>query len=118
MPDARVEQVRAGCELLRLVTSPANALEILRVFFNTDVSDAIGPIKSDTLVLHAREDPIIPFNEGRTLASLIPMRNSSRSKAAITSSKRASRPGSCFLPHYRNSSPYPMTHASDLPGKR
>jgi pimeloyl-ACP methyl ester carboxylesterase/DNA-binding CsgD family transcriptional regulator len=72
MPKAHFEQIRAGCELLRVATSPANALEILRVFFKSDVSDQVARIKSDTLVLHAREDPIIPFNEGRTLASLIP----------------------------------------------
>ena len=72
MPDASADQIRAACDLLRLATSPANALEILRIFFNTDVSTAVARIKADTLVLHAREDPIIPFNEGRTLASLIP----------------------------------------------
>ena len=72
MPEAHVEQIRAGCELLRLTTSPENALEILRIFFNADVSSLVARIKSDTLVIHAREDPIIPFNEGRALASLIP----------------------------------------------
>jgi pimeloyl-ACP methyl ester carboxylesterase/DNA-binding CsgD family transcriptional regulator len=72
MPDASADQIRSACDLLRLTTSPENALEILRNFFNADVSELVSKIKVDTLVLHAREDPIIPFNEGRTLASLIP----------------------------------------------
>ena len=72
MPDARGDQIQSACDLLRETTSPENALEILRVFFNADVSESVGRIRLDTLVLHAREDPIIPFNEGRTLASLIP----------------------------------------------
>ncbi len=71
MPDASADQIRSACDLLRLTTSPENALEILRNFFNADVSESVSRVKSDTLVLHAREDPIIPFNEGRTLASLI-----------------------------------------------
>jgi pimeloyl-ACP methyl ester carboxylesterase/DNA-binding CsgD family transcriptional regulator len=72
MPDASADQIQSACDLLRLTTSPENALEILRVFFNADVSESVSGIRVDTLVLHAREDPIIPFNEGRTLASLIP----------------------------------------------
>jgi pimeloyl-ACP methyl ester carboxylesterase/DNA-binding CsgD family transcriptional regulator len=72
MPDASADQIRSACDLLRLTTSPENALEILRNFFNTDLSDSVSRVRVDTLVLHAREDPIIPFNEGRTLASLIP----------------------------------------------
>jgi pimeloyl-ACP methyl ester carboxylesterase/DNA-binding CsgD family transcriptional regulator len=72
MPDASADQIRSACDLLRLTTSPENALEILRNFFTADVSESVSGIRVDTLVLHAREDPIIPFNEGRTLASLIP----------------------------------------------
>ena len=72
MPDASAEKIRSACDLLRLTTSPENALELLRNFFNADVSELVSRISVDTLVLHAHEDPIIPLNEGRTLASLIP----------------------------------------------
>jgi pimeloyl-ACP methyl ester carboxylesterase/DNA-binding CsgD family transcriptional regulator len=71
MPDANVEQVRSACDLLRATTSPANGLEILRVFFHADVAPIVPTIRAETLVLHAREDPIIPFSEGRALAALI-----------------------------------------------
>ena len=72
MPDASAERCRAYSDLLRLTTSPANAVALLRVFFEADVLEAAPRIRSPTLVLHAREDPIIPFDEGRLVASLIP----------------------------------------------
>jgi DNA-binding NarL/FixJ family response regulator len=41
------------------------------MFFEAHVLEAAPLIRSPTLVLHAREDPIIPFDEGRLVASLI-----------------------------------------------
>jgi pimeloyl-ACP methyl ester carboxylesterase/DNA-binding CsgD family transcriptional regulator len=72
IPDASADQIRSYSDLLRLTTSPVNALEILRAFFAADVLEIVPKIRVATLVMHAREDPIIPFNEGRTVASLIP----------------------------------------------
>jgi pimeloyl-ACP methyl ester carboxylesterase/DNA-binding CsgD family transcriptional regulator len=71
MPEASADRCRAYCDLLRLTTSPANAVELLRVFFEADVLETAARVRSPTLVLHAREDPIIPFDEGRLVASLI-----------------------------------------------
>jgi pimeloyl-ACP methyl ester carboxylesterase/DNA-binding CsgD family transcriptional regulator len=71
MPEASAERCRAYSDLLRLTTSPANAVALLRMFFEADVLEAAPRIRSPTLVLHAREDPIIPFDEGRLVASLI-----------------------------------------------
>jgi pimeloyl-ACP methyl ester carboxylesterase/DNA-binding CsgD family transcriptional regulator len=71
MPEASAERCRAYSDLLRLTTSPANAVALLRMFFEADVLEAASRIRSRTLVLHAREDPIIPFDEGRLVASLI-----------------------------------------------
>jgi pimeloyl-ACP methyl ester carboxylesterase/DNA-binding CsgD family transcriptional regulator len=72
MPDASADRCRAYSDLLRLTTSPVNAVALLRAFFEADVLDAASRVRSPTLVLHAREDPIIPFDEGRLVASLIP----------------------------------------------
>jgi pimeloyl-ACP methyl ester carboxylesterase/DNA-binding CsgD family transcriptional regulator len=72
MPEANADQIDSYCNLLRLTTSPTNALELLRAFFEADVSKSVPKIRTPTLVLHAREDPIIPFNEGRTIAALVP----------------------------------------------
>jgi pimeloyl-ACP methyl ester carboxylesterase/DNA-binding CsgD family transcriptional regulator len=71
MPEASADQCRAYSDLLRLTTSPANAVALLRVFFEADVLEAAPRVRCPTLVLHAREDPIIPFDEGRLVASLI-----------------------------------------------
>jgi pimeloyl-ACP methyl ester carboxylesterase/DNA-binding CsgD family transcriptional regulator len=71
MPEASADQCRAYSDLLRLTTSPANAAALLRVFMEADVLEAAQRVRSPTLVLHAREDPIIPFDEGRLVASLI-----------------------------------------------
>ena len=72
MPDARVERLRSHNELLRRTTSPANTVSLLRAFFEADVLDIVPQIRCPTLVLHAHEDAIIPFDEGRLVASLIP----------------------------------------------
>jgi pimeloyl-ACP methyl ester carboxylesterase/DNA-binding CsgD family transcriptional regulator len=71
MPGASAERCHAYGELLRLTTSPANALALLQVFFEADVLAEVPKVRCPTLVLHAREDPIIPFDEGRLVASLI-----------------------------------------------
>jgi hypothetical protein len=41
MPDASADQIGSACDLLRLTTSPENALEILRNFFTADVSEIL-----------------------------------------------------------------------------
>jgi pimeloyl-ACP methyl ester carboxylesterase len=70
--DASTEQFRSYYELLRLTASPANVVALLRAYFQTDASDAVPQIGCPTLVMHARQDSMIPFDEGRQLASLIP----------------------------------------------
>jgi pimeloyl-ACP methyl ester carboxylesterase/DNA-binding CsgD family transcriptional regulator len=72
MPDGNLEQFRAFDELARLSTTPATASRILRSFFNVDVSELARQVQCPTLVLHARQDAAIPFDEGRSLAALIP----------------------------------------------
>ena len=72
VPDANAEQFRSYHELLRLTASPANVVALLRAYFQSDALDAVPQIRCPTLVLHARQDPMIPFDEGRLVASLIP----------------------------------------------
>lgn len=73
MPDATGEQARAFNELMRHTTTPANAAKLLRAHWTEVDNRAVGPqIKCPTLVLHAREDARIPFEEGRSLAAIIP----------------------------------------------
>jgi pimeloyl-ACP methyl ester carboxylesterase/DNA-binding CsgD family transcriptional regulator len=72
MPDADLEQLRSYGDLLRLTTSPENAAALVQAFFEADVLEHVPRVRCPTLVLHAREDAIIPFEEGRLVASLIP----------------------------------------------
>lgn len=72
MPDATPEQIRSYNELLRLTTSPETAIQLVRSFWATDVTDAAASVICPTLILHARGDEIMPFEEGRLVASQIP----------------------------------------------
>jgi pimeloyl-ACP methyl ester carboxylesterase len=40
--------------------------------WSDDLSDLARQVAVPTLVLHAREDAVVPFEEGRRLAALIP----------------------------------------------
>jgi pimeloyl-ACP methyl ester carboxylesterase/DNA-binding CsgD family transcriptional regulator len=72
MPDATAEQFRSYYELLHLTASPANVVALLQAYFQSDALNAVPQVNCPTLVLHARQDPMIPFDEGRLVASLIP----------------------------------------------
>lgn len=72
MPDASAEYFRSYNDLLRLTTSPANAIALLRTYWLADVLEIVPRVQSPTLVLHARQDAVIPFEEGRLIAGLIP----------------------------------------------
>jgi pimeloyl-ACP methyl ester carboxylesterase/DNA-binding CsgD family transcriptional regulator len=72
MPDAAPELVRAFDELVRRTTSPGTTVKKLRSFWEADVFNIVSQVSCPSLVLHAREDSIIPFVEGRLVASMIP----------------------------------------------
>jgi pimeloyl-ACP methyl ester carboxylesterase/DNA-binding CsgD family transcriptional regulator len=72
IPDATTEQTQAYNELLRQTTSPANAIRLLRILWEQDVHEAVPRVRCPTLVLHPRGNSIVPFEEGRKLAALIP----------------------------------------------
>lgn len=72
IPDANAEQLRSYHEILRRTASPENVVALLQAYFRSDASGALPKIRCPTLVLHAREDPMISFEEGRRIASLIP----------------------------------------------
>lgn len=71
-PDASAEQSQSLAELLRHATSPATALAFLRTAFRIDLQEIVPKIRCPTLVLHSRGDSIIPFEQGRSVAGLIP----------------------------------------------
>ena len=72
MPDATAEQVQWFNELQRISTSAENATRIRTASGQIDVLGRLREVSVPTLVLHARGDQRVPFDEGRQLASLIP----------------------------------------------
>jgi pimeloyl-ACP methyl ester carboxylesterase/DNA-binding CsgD family transcriptional regulator len=72
MPDATAEQMRWFNELQRVSTTGDNAACVQEIASNINVLDRLSRVTAPTLVLHARRDARVPFDQGRTLASLIP----------------------------------------------
>lgn len=72
IPGASSEQVHAYNDMLRQATTPAIAMAMQRSFHVTDVRATVPNVRCPTLVLHSRDNAIVPFDEGRRVASLIP----------------------------------------------
>ena len=72
VPGGTAEQWRWFTDMMRRATSPQTALRILRLWQTLDVSDVARQVRCPTLVLHARRDAIVPYEEGKLMASLIP----------------------------------------------
>lgn len=71
-PEATTAELRALETQMRLCVSPENAVRLESEMHQVDVRDLARQVSAPTLVLHARGDEGVPFEEGRLLASLIP----------------------------------------------
>lgn len=71
-PDATAAQHGWFNQLQRMSTSPENAVRLQHAFAEIDVRDLLGKVAVPTLVLHARDDAVVPFSAGRALAAHIP----------------------------------------------
>ena len=72
IPDGTPEQLRWFNDLQRVSTSPENAARLIAELHRLDVRELAAKVGVPTLVLHARHDARIPYEEGRLLAALIP----------------------------------------------
>jgi pimeloyl-ACP methyl ester carboxylesterase/DNA-binding CsgD family transcriptional regulator len=72
MPNGTLEQIGSMSELQQVASSAANATRIVHSLYDIDVSASAPRIRCPTLVLHARRDLRVPFEEGRLIASAIP----------------------------------------------
>lgn len=72
MPDATPDQVNWFNELQRISAAPEVAARIQTANNNIDVSELLPQVHVPTLVLHVRDDGIVPFEAGRRLAASIP----------------------------------------------
>ena len=72
IPGGTVEQQTWFNEMCKRSVSSENAAAILEARGQTDVADLLSQVRVPTLVIHARDDNVVSFNEGRLLASSIP----------------------------------------------
>lgn len=72
IPDATHQQHLWFSELARRSASGESAARILEARGHTNVVGLLDKVRVPTLVLHARDDAVVSFNEGRLLASTIP----------------------------------------------
>jgi pimeloyl-ACP methyl ester carboxylesterase/DNA-binding CsgD family transcriptional regulator len=72
VPGASDEQIGWFNELCRKTASAEMAARLLETRAEIDVSHLLEKVGTPTLILHSREDDVVPIVEGRTLAAGIP----------------------------------------------
>jgi pimeloyl-ACP methyl ester carboxylesterase/DNA-binding CsgD family transcriptional regulator len=71
-PGGTLEHLRSWSNQQRAATSSETAVRLLRIGWNVDVTEAARKIKCPVLIVHPERDAVVPIEEGRLLASLIP----------------------------------------------
>jgi len=71
-PDATKEQADWFNDLQRVSCSPENAVRYLEAAGSIDVTELLGKVSVPTLVMHARDEVRVPFENGRRMAAAIP----------------------------------------------
>lgn len=72
MPEAAEKEHRWLAELQRRTATPAMAAQLWQAFHKINVGHLAKQVKVPTLIFHVTGDKVVPFEEGRKLASLIP----------------------------------------------
>jgi DNA-binding CsgD family transcriptional regulator len=72
LPDGSAGLYAAFDELQRVSATPDVAYRLRGMFDSIDVTRLCGQVLAPTLVMHLRDDGVVPFEEGRLLAALIP----------------------------------------------
>ena len=71
VPEARPEQIVWFNELCRRTTSPEMAARLLTARADINVRALLSQVRVPTLVVHARNDEVVPFSAGKLLATEI-----------------------------------------------
>jgi len=72
LPGGTAEQWDWFNELQKVSVSPENAVRLRTANDNVDVTDLLEKVTVPTLVMHCKDDGIVPFSEGRRMAAMIP----------------------------------------------
>ncbi|HSV80752.1 MAG TPA: alpha/beta fold hydrolase [Ramlibacter sp.] len=70
-PGASADEMRSFNELQRVACTPGQAANIRRLIADYDASPQLGQVRCPTLVFHNPRDAMVPFEEGRLVASSI-----------------------------------------------
>ncbi len=71
-PGGSIEHLRSWSAQMCAATSAETAVELVRIGWSMDVSDSARKIKCPVLIAHPERDAVVPIEEGRSLAGLIP----------------------------------------------
>ncbi len=66
------EQYRGAARILKDAATREVQAQVMEQMLRVDVSDIAATIKTPTLVIHGKKDSVVPFDNGRRLASQIP----------------------------------------------
>lgn len=72
IPGANAEEMDWFNEIQRVSNSPENSVRVQTEHSKTDVLNRLSEVAVPTLVLHSRGDSVVPFEQGRQLAAMIP----------------------------------------------
>ncbi len=70
-PDASPAETEWMNEFQRITSSPENAARMLSEFPKIDITDLLPKVCCPTLVMHSRDEAVVPAREGRFIASRI-----------------------------------------------
>jgi pimeloyl-ACP methyl ester carboxylesterase len=72
MPGASPDEQASLTEMMRVSATASDAVRLMQMVQDIDVVETARQVSCPTLVIHARGDRRIPYEEGRLLATLIP----------------------------------------------
>jgi len=72
LPDGTPEQFDSFDALQRASTSPENAQKFVATTHHLDVVELAARVKTPTLVIHAKDELVVPIEQARLLATTIP----------------------------------------------
>jgi pimeloyl-ACP methyl ester carboxylesterase len=98
IPDASEEQINWFSELCRKTTSPEIAGDLLERRSRIDVTSVLDQVNAPTLVLHARDDGVVPVAEGTVVPVTISHTKPSQCRLLSPSLRSSSRSWPRFPP--------------------
>ena len=72
LPNGTGEQIKWFSDMQRMATSGENAARLRNACDEIDIEAMLSQVRVPTLVIHARQDNVVPYAQGRAIAAAIP----------------------------------------------